>query len=495
MPHWLSTVLARHYVGKTVNCVGWGAREIIAQNTANLGRETPRHAGHDTAVEITIVRNEKNEAVRHIHETYITQEPTPQARRDMTTMQRTADSADPSAHRRFLPFCQPDIGQAEIDEVVDTLRSGWVTTGPKVKRFESDFATYIGCKHAIAVNSCTAGLHVSMAALGVGPGDEVLVPTLTFCSTANVVVHLGARPVLVDVGDDFNVTPQAIEAAITPRTKVIVPVHYGGQACDLAAIYEIASDHKLAVVEDAAHAVGATYHGSRVGSDAVSGAVRGSRGVKVATVFSFYATKNMTTGEGGMITTANDAMAERMRLLTLHGMSRDAWKRYARTGSWYYEVLVAGYKDNMTDIQAALGIHQLRRLDDFIATRQRYARLYDEAFAELPELERPLVRADRDHIYHLYVIRLKADRLTIDRAQFIEELRAYCIGTSVHFIPVHLHPFYREAFGYRPGDLPRAEEIYDRVVSLPLYPRMTEADVRDVIGAVHHIATTHRRRA
>jgi dTDP-4-amino-4,6-dideoxygalactose transaminase len=404
------------------------------------------------------------------------------------------NTAQETVRESFLPYAQPFIGDEEIAEVVDSLRSGWITTGPKVKRFESDFAEYVESKHAIAVNSCTAGLHIALAALGVGVGDEVIVPTLTFCSTANVVVHLGARPVLVDVGKDFNVTPEAIDAAITPRTKAIVPVHYGGQACDLDAIYALAARYDLPVVEDAAHAVGATYYGHKIGSEAlpVSLVGRGDQGVRVITVFSFYATKNMTTGEGGMITTADDTLAERMRLLTLHGMSRDAWKRYTSAGSWYYEVVTAGYKDNMTDIQAALGIHQLRRLDDFITMRQRYAHLYDAAFADLQEVETPVVHSDRDHVYHLYVIRLALDRLAIDRAQFIEALKAHNIGASVHFIPVHLHPFYQERFGYRRGALPQAEAMYDRILSLPLYPCMAETDVGDVIQAVRHIVTVNR---
>jgi dTDP-4-amino-4,6-dideoxygalactose transaminase len=401
--------------------------------------------------------------------------------------------AEKTIRESFLLYALPSIGDEEIAEVVDSLRSGWISTGPKVKRFETDFAAYIGCKHAIAVNSCTAGLHIALTALDVGLGDEVIVPTFTFCSTANVVVHLGARPVLVDVGDDFNVTPEAIEAAITPHTKAIILVHYSGQACDLEAIYEVAARHHLAIVEDAAHVVGATYQGHKIGSNALSLAEGGGQGVKAATVFSFYATKNMTTGEGGMITTVDDALAEQMRLLTLHGMSRDAWKRYTSAGSWYYEVVRAGYKDNMTDIQAALGIHQLRRLDDFIATRQRYARLYDEAFADLQEVETPVARSDRSHVYHLYVIRLDLDRLAIDRAQFIEALKAHNIGASVHFIPVHLHPFYQQSFGYRRGDLPQSEAIYDRIVSLPIYPRMAEPDVYDVVEAVRYIVTTNRR--
>ena len=390
---------------------------------------------------------------------------------------------------KFLPYALPSIGEEEIAEVVDSLRSGWVTMGPKVKRFETDISAYIGSRHAIAVNSCTAGLHIALTALGIGPADEVIAPTLTFCSTANVVVHLGARPVLVEVGDDFNVLPEAIEAAITPRTKAIVPVHYGGQACNLKEIYAIAARHKLAVVEDAAHAVGAAYEGDKIGSNTLQ---RTASNAPCLTVFSFYATKNMTTGEGGLITTFDDELAARMRLLTLHGMSRDAWKRYTDAGSWYYEVVLPGYKDNMTDIQAALGIHQLRRLDGFIQTRQHYARLYDEAFAGLPEVETPITHPDRDHIYHLYAIRLKLERLRLDRAQFIEELKACGIGSSVHFIPVHLHPFYQERFGYRRGNLPRSEALYDRLVSLPLYPRMTEADVEDVIDAVRYIVIHNR---
>jgi dTDP-4-amino-4,6-dideoxygalactose transaminase len=395
-----------------------------------------------------------------------------------------------SIREKFLPYAMPFIGDEEIREVVDTLRSGWITTGPKVKRFESDFATYIGSKNAIAVDSGTAGLHIALTALGVAPGDEVIVPTLTFCATANVVVQVGARPVLVEVGDDYNITAEAIEAAITPRTKVIMPVHYGGQACDLAAIYEIAWLHNLNIVEDAAHAVGSTYRGHKIGADALQPTLSN---VQRLTVFSFYANKNMTTAEGGMITTADDKLAEALRVLTLHGMSRDAWQRYTAAGSWYYEVVAAGYKYNMTDIEASLGIHQLRRLDGFIETRQHYARLYDEAFADLPEVETQITHHDRNHIYHLYVIRLRLNRLLINRGQFIEELKRHNIGASVHFIPVHLHPFYRERFGYQRGDLPKSEGLYDAILSLPLYPGMVETDIEDVIHAVHHIVASNRR--
>ena len=379
-----------------------------------------------------------------------------------------------------MPYCLPLIGEEEIAEVVDSLRSGWITTGPKVRRFEADFAAYIGSKHAIAVNSCTAGLHIALAALGVGPGDEVIVPTLTFCATANVVVHLGARPVIVDVDPSMQISVDAIRRAVTPRTKAIVPVHYGGQACDLDEVLELAARHSIPVVEDAAHAVGCEYGGRKVGT----------HGRAVA--FSFYATKNMTTGEGGMITTSDDDLAAKMRLLTLHGLSRDAWKRYTESGSWFYEVLEAGYKDNMTDIQAALGIHQLRRLDAFIRRRQEIAAVYDRAFAALPELTLPQRLPRRNHVYHLYPVRIQSERLRIDRDAFIRELGQARIGTAVHFIPLHRHPLYQRLCGCRPEQYPVAEQIYSGLLSLPVYPKMTDSDVEDAIAAASRIIVSNR---
>jgi dTDP-4-amino-4,6-dideoxygalactose transaminase len=395
-------------------------------------------------------------------------------------------------HRRseFLPFALPSIGDEEIAEVVDTLKSGWVTTGPKVKRFEEQFADYVQSTNALAVNSCTAALHIALAAAGVGPGDEVILPTFTFCATANVVVHLGAKPVLVDICQDLEISIEAIEASISPNTKAIMPVHYAGQACNLDAIYALAAKHNLIVIEDAAHAVGTTYKGIAIGSDALSSL---HPDVRRATAFSFYANKNMTTGEGGMITTADEELAHEMRILSLHGMSKDAWKRYSNSGSWFYEVVAAGYKNNMTDIAAALGIHQLRRLDGFIEARQQYASMYDASFSDLDILETPIRHSDRNHVDHLYPIRLNLNRLRIDRGQFIDELKKMNIGTSVHFIPVHLHPFYKEAFGYQLGDLPTAESVYDRILSLPLYPSMSAHDVSDVVEAIHHLASRHRR--
>jgi len=403
-------------------------------------------------------------------------------------MTRLESVLTPSSAKRttLLPFALPSIGEEEIAEVVDTLRSGWLTTGPKVKRFESEFASYIGVPEALAVNSCTAALHLALAALGIGPGDSVIVPTLTFCSTANVVIHLGARPILVDVGDDFNIDLAALPAVIErarrsgARVKAIIPVHIAGQPCDLDGVREIAARFDLLVVEDAAHAAGAEFGHRKIGqhSDAVC--------------FSFYSIKNMTTGEGGMITSRHPDLIERMRVLSLHGMSRDAWKRYQGAGSWYYEVVAAGYKQNMTDIQAAIGIHQLRKLDGFLETRARYAQMYSDAFADMSELHTPTLRDGRKHAWHLYVLRLRSERLRIDRAQFIDALRERNVGTSVHFIPVHLHPFYRETFGYRPGDLPRAETLYADMISLPLYPKMTENDVTSVIEAVKDVVHASR---
>ena len=381
----------------------------------------------------------------------------------------------------FLPFCLPEIGEQEIEEVVQTLRSGWISTGPRTKRFEQRFAEYVGARNAIALNSGTAALHVSLAACDIGPGDEVITSPMTFCATANVIVHLGATPVFADIGPDYNIDPDEVEKHISPRTKAILPVHHSGQACRMDEILECARQHNLIVIEDAAHAAGATYRTRKVGT------------IGDATAFSFYATKNMTTAEGGMVTTEDDQLADKMRILSLHGMSKDAWQRYTRPGSWYYEVLCAGFKYNMTDIQAALGIHQLAKLERFIAIRTRYARMYDEAFAEVPEVNSPFVWPDVGHAWHLYVIQLDLERLTIDRAQFIEALRDENVGASVHFIPVHLHPYYRQTYGYHRGDFPNAELIYDRMISLPLYTRMTEQDVASVVAAVKKIVRRHRR--
>ncbi|MEM9134597.1 MAG: DegT/DnrJ/EryC1/StrS family aminotransferase [Actinomycetota bacterium] len=394
-----------------------------------------------------------------------------------------------SSRREFLPFALPTIGEVEIKEVVDSLESGWISTGPKVREFEGAIADYVGADHAVAVSSCTAGLHLSLQAFGVRPGDEVIVPTMTFCSTANVVEHLGARPVLVDVGTDFNVSADTIRAAITDRTKAVVPVHFGGQAVDLDSIYRLALEHDLAVVEDAAHAIDTSYGEHRIGASAAQAAFPGLRR---AVVYSFYATKNLTTAEGGMVVTTDEDLAAEIRMMSMHGMSRDAWKRYTSAGSWYYEVVAPGFKANMTDLQAALGLHQLARLPEFTATRQALAARFDEAFADVPELETPIRHTGRDHVFHLYVIRLDLDRLRIDRSAFIDQLREVQIGTSVHFIPVHQHPYYAETYGYAPDDLPVAASLFEQIISLPLYPRLTTADIDRVAEAVIDIIDRNR---
>ncbi|MBN1955571.1 MAG: DegT/DnrJ/EryC1/StrS aminotransferase family protein [Anaerolineae bacterium] len=389
---------------------------------------------------------------------------------------------DSPVREKRLPFCLPDVGEAEIEEVIDTLRSGWLTTGPKTKKFEQAFAAYVGAPEAVAVNSCTGGLHVTLAALGIGPGDEVIVPTMTFAATANVVVHVGATPVMVDVAPDtLNVDPAAVEAAITPRTRAVVPVHLYGHPCAMDRIMAIAERHNLFVVEDAAHSVAAEWNGRRVGS------------LGNPTVFSFYAIKNMTTGEGGMITVDDSELAERMRVWLLHGMSRDAWKRYEATGSWYYEIVLAGLKYNMTDVQAAMGLHQLARLEEMTRRRAELAARYTEAFRLLPELILPAYRDGVRHVWHLYPIRLRLEQLTIDRNAFIEALSREGIGTSVHFIPLHRHPYYRDRFGLHPADFPTADAAYQQLVSLPLYPRMSDQDAADVVEAVRRVVGRHRK--
>ena len=378
--------------------------------------------------------------------------------------------------RPFLPFALPEIGEEEIAEVVDTLRSGWVTTGPKAKRFEQDFAAFLDAPglEAIAVNSATAGLHLALEALGIGPGDEVITTTHTFTATAEVVRYLGADVVLVDVDPaTLNLDPALVEAAITPRTKALVPVHYAGLAADMPALLEIARRHGLKVVEDAAHALPASRGGALVGTLASD-----------ATVFSFYANKTITTGEGGMVVVRDPAVAARIRVMRLHGISRDAFDRFtAKTPSWYYEIVAPGFKYNLTDIAAALGIHQLRRAHDFQRRRAAIAARYDEAFAGLP-LVRPARPAEGElHAWHLYVLRL-ADAAPLGRDAFIERLFALGIGVSVHYIPLHLHPYWRERYGLQAAQFPHSQHAYERMLSLPIYTRMGDADVERVADAV-----------
>lgn len=380
-----------------------------------------------------------------------------------------------------IPFFKPAIGDPEVESVVETLRSGWLTTGPKVKRFEEAFAEHVEAEHAVAVSSCTAALHLSLEAIGVGPGDEVLLPTLTFASTGEVVMHLGARPVLVDCSPDtLCIDAEAVEPLITPRTKAIIPVHYGGHPCDLEPLLEIARRHGLHVIEDAAHAIPARYAGRRIGS------------IADLTCFSFYANKTITTGEGGMVTTNDPQLADRVRLMSLHGISKDAWKRFSAEGSWYYEILAPGYKSNMTDIAAALGLNQLDRCEEFWRRRTAIAEEYDRAFADVAEITVPACRPDVQHAWHLYVIRLELERLSIGRADFIRALGDAGIGTSVHYLPLHMHPLYRERLGYHPDDLPVAADAYERMISLPIYPRMSDDEVAYVAETVRRLIAEHR---
>ncbi len=382
----------------------------------------------------------------------------------------------------FLPYALPMIEEEEINEVVDTLRSNWITKGPKTARFERLFAENLGVKHAIAMNSATAALHVGIIAAGVGEGDEVITTPMTFAASANIIIHAGATPVFVDIDKrTMNIDPERIREKITPKTKAIIPVHIAGQACDMDAIMKIAKEHNLFVLEDAAHAVYTQYKGRNIGT------------IGHAAAFSFYATKNLVTAEGGMLTTNDDGVAEKARVISLHGMSKNAWNRYSAAGSWFYEILYPGFKYNMTDIQASLGIHQLAKLERFQKIREQYAQMYNEAFSQMPEINAPYVVPGSRHAWHLYIIQLQLELLDIDRAQFIEELKQENIGTSVHFIPVHLHPYYRDRFGYKRGDFPNAEYVYDRIITLPLYPKMTRQDAEDVISAVKRIVERHRK--
>lgn len=382
--------------------------------------------------------------------------------------------------RLQVPFHRAPVGQEEVDAVSEVIRSGWLTMGPKTVEFETEFARYIGVKHAVAVSSCTAALHLALEAVGVRPGDEVLVPTTTFTATAEVVTYLGARPVLVDVEEKtLNLDPADAVRRTTPRTRAVIPVHFGGQPCEMARIHELSAELGLHVIEDAAHSLPATYHGANIGT------------LSELTAFSFYATKTLTTGEGGMVTTDNPGHAERIRIMRLHGIGRDAWRRYSATGSWYYQVLEAGFKYNMTDIQAALGLAQLRKCSGMRSQRRQIAMQYTAALEGLKELEAPTVRDDRESSWHLYVLRLRTDRLTITRDDFISALRQRGIGTSVHFIPLHLHPYYQNTFGYRAGDFPVAEKEYERCLSLPIYPDMTQEEIRRVIEVVSEVCEEH----
>jgi perosamine synthetase len=407
------------------------------------------------------------------------------------------------------------IDEEDIQAVVETLRSGWVTTGPSVKAFERAFSGYVDVPQAVAVNSCTAAMHLALAALGIGPGDRVVTSTYTFVATAEAILYLGAEPIFIDIQeDDFNLDVGMLETTLkrlNSQVKAVMPVHVAGHPCDMVAITELARKYDFYVVEDAAHALESAVcvsdvksvgrkalsvkRGEEIGnpkSEIGNPKLGNGRWWKVgsigdATCFSFYATKNITTGEGGMVTTKNVELAERIRCLSLHGMSRDAWKRYTAEGSWYYEIIEQGYKYNMPDILAALGLAQLKKVERMYALRLRYAKIYEQQLSEFEALVTPKVHRDVRHAWHLYVIRLRSEYLRITRNEFIEKLKAVGIGTSVHFIPLHLQPFYQRKFGHKYGDFPVAEKVYESAISLPLYPKMTEEQVYFVASKVREL--------
>ncbi|MEM6260263.1 MAG: DegT/DnrJ/EryC1/StrS aminotransferase family protein [Planctomycetota bacterium] len=381
----------------------------------------------------------------------------------------------------FLPFSPPLIGQGEIDEVVDTLRSGWITTGPKTKRFEQEFAEAVQAEDALALNSCTAGMHLALLAHGVGPGDEVITTAWTFSSTVNVIEHVGARPVVVDVEvDTLNIDPRRVAAAINNRTKAIIPVHFAGHPVDLSTINALAARHDLHVIEDAAHAIGSETEGQPIG------------GGDNLCSFSFYATKNLTTGEGGMLSGPAELL-DRARILSQHGMSREAWTRYRNGGSARYDVIAPGFKYNLSDIQSSLGLSQLRRLGDMQQRRREVVDAYNRAFGGIDVLETPAARHGITHAWHLYVVRLAEGGLTIDRDTFLLELAKRNIGGSVHFVPIPLLSYYRDRYGWTLDKLPVIKRNHERTISLPLSPTLSDRDVADVIDAVLDTVSTHRR--
>ena len=385
---------------------------------------------------------------------------------------------------QFLVFGRPCLGEEEAGEILDTLRSGWIGTGPKTIQFEKAFAQYVQSKHALAVNSCTAALHLGLLAAGVGPGDEVITSPLTFAATANVAIHVGARPVFADINPvTLNIDPRNIERAITPRTKAIIPVHFGGLACEMDEIMSLAKQHHLSVIEDAAHAVGTRYKGRLIG------------GLGNIACFSFYANKNLTTGEGGMVTTESDEQAEKVEIYRLHGLSKHAWQRYTSRKLLLSDAIYPGFKYNMPDLMASLGIHQLKKVEGFLLIRERYAAIYDEAFRHMPGVRlqpRPADGQNR-HGLHLYLLILDPDQFRVSRNEIIAALLAENIGAALHYRALHTHPYYSQTFGYAPEDYPIAAAVGDSIFSLPLTPGMTEVDGLDVIAGVTKVLAAYRR--
>jgi dTDP-4-amino-4,6-dideoxygalactose transaminase len=388
----------------------------------------------------------------------------------------------PISRSSFMPFAQPDIGEAELDAIRSALESGWITTGPKTREFEGRFAETVGARYAVAVNSCTAAMHIALEAIGLRRGQEVITTPYTFAATAEVIRYFDAKPVFVDVDPvTLNIDARLINKAITRRTSAIIPVHMAGYPADLDSINAVAREHDLPVIEDAAHAFPSKYKGRMVGS------------ISQITCFSFYATKTITTGEGGMICTEDESWAERFRIMSLHGISKDAWKRYSAEGTWFYEIIAPGYKYNMTDIAAAMGLVQLGKAERMLHRRMEIARQYHQAFSSMQELQIPHDDPVAQHAWHLYMLRLNLDRLRISRAEFMDQMKARNIGASVHFIPLHTHPYYMIKYGYVPSDFPVAYREYLREVSLPIYSRMSDNDVANVIQAVSDIVHNARR--
>lgn len=385
-------------------------------------------------------------------------------------------------NKDYLLFHRPFITEEEINEMVDTLQSGWLSMGPKTIRFEEEFNKYIGSKRSIAVSSWTAAGHLALEAFGIQRDDEVIVPTMTFPATAEIVCYFGAKPVIVDVEEDtLNISLKEIEKALTPKTKAIIPVHYGGQPCDMDEIMELAKQHNLKVLEDAAHSLPAYYKGRKIGT------------IADVTCFSFYATKTLSTGEGGMICTNDEEIADRCAIMRLHGINRDAWKRYSESGSWYYEVVAPGFKYNFTDLQASLGLPQLKKVDDMWNSRKYIASRYTDAFKDLDTITLHTIKPDRESSWHLYPVRLNLEMLNVGRAQIIEELKQNNVGVGVHFMPVHQHLFYSETFKLDDKNYPVASSVFPRLLSLPIYPGMTDKNVDKVINVFTDILKKHRK--
>ena len=383
----------------------------------------------------------------------------------------------------FLPFSTPTIDDAEINEVVDSLKSGWITTGPKVKRFEEAFRAYVGARFAIPLSSATAGLHLTLLALGIGEGDEIITTPMTFASTVSMIVLCGATPVLADIEPGtLNIDVSKVRDKISPRTKAIIPVHFAGQSCDMDPLFALAAQHDLKIIEDAAHAAGTEYKGKRIGS------------LKSISIFSFHPNKNITTGEGGMVCTVNETLAEEISLLKFHGMNREAWKRFAASGSPNYDIMLPGFKYNMMDIQAAIGIHQLPKLDSFIDKRREIAEFYNRELADLDELALPAYAPYKQrHAWHLYTPLIRIEQLTIGRDRFMEELKKHNIGSGLHYKAIHHHAWYRKNMPVTDNELPIASYASERILSLPLFPKMTMEDAGDVVEAVKDILREFRR--